>query len=175
MKQGCIHIYCGEGKGKTTASLGLALRAAGSGMKVIIVQFLKGRETSELNSLKRLPNIKVIRNTKDFGFFRSLAEEEIQEITDMHTKNLKSAIDKVESGTCDLLILDELCAAYENSLIDKKIVRDMIVNKPEQLELVITGRNPDNLFIEHADYISEVKKIRHPYDKNISARKGIEF
>ncbi|RDU22971.1 cob(I)yrinic acid a,c-diamide adenosyltransferase [Anaerosacchariphilus polymeriproducens] len=175
MKQGCIHIYCGEGKGKTTASLGLAIRAAGSGMKVIIVQFLKGRKTSELNSLEKLSNIRVIRNSKDFGFFHSLSQEEIHEITAMHTQNLKMAIEKVVSDECDLLILDELCAAYGNSLVDKNIVKDFILNKPKQLELVITGRNPDNLFIEHADYISEIKKVKHPYDKKISARKGIEY
>lgn len=175
MEQGCVHIYCGDGKGKTTASLGLALRSAGSGMSVIIVQFLKGRVTSELNSLNKIPNITIIRNTKDFGFFSSMGREEIQEITKMHTDNLLQAIAKVENGECDLLILDELCATYEKSLIDKEIVRKFILNKPKYLEIVITGRNPDQFLVENADYVSEIKKIKHPFDKNMPARKGIEF
>lgn len=175
MEQGCIHIYCGDGKGKTTASLGLAIRAAGNGMKVIIVQFLKGRDTSELHSLEKIPNIKVIRNTKDFGFFNHMSQEEIKEITQMHTQNFLLALKQVKIEECDLLILDELCAAYEKSLIDQKIVQKFIHDKPGYLELVITGRNPDSFFVENADYISEIKKVKHPFDKNKPARKGIEF
>lgn len=175
MEKGYIQLYCGDGKGKTTASLGLALRAAGSGMKVIFVQFLKGSDTSELKSLESIPNITVIRNTKEFGFYNTMNENDIKEITLMHTQNFMKAIEKVKNGECDLLVLDELCAAYEKSLIEQEAVRDFIKNKPENLELVMTGRNPDIFLIEHADYISEIKKIKHPFDKHVPARLGIEY
>lgn len=175
MEKGYIHIYCGDGKGKTTASLGLAIRAAGSGMKVIIVQFLKGSDTSELKSLALLPNISVIRNTKKFGFFNTMNQEEIAEITKMHTDNFNKAIEKVKHKECDLLILDEICATYEKSLIKKELVKDFIKNKPHSLEVVMTGRNPDTFLLKNADYISEIKKIKHPFDHKVSARKGIEY
>jgi cob(I)alamin adenosyltransferase len=174
MIKGLIHVYCGDGKGKTTAAMGLALRAAGSGMKVVFLQFLKGRNVSELNTLTLIPGISVLRNSIDYGFYNTMDDQVKLDITKFHNDNLITAINLINENHCDMLILDELTATYEYGLIDKNVVENLIRNKPTELELVITGRNPDNLFIEYADYISEIKKIKHPYDKGIVARKGIE-
>ena len=172
---GLIHVYCGDGKGKTTASIGLAVRASGSGMKVVFLQFMKGRHVSELDSLKLIPNITVLRNDKEFGFYNTLEEQDKTDITKLHNKNLNKAIDLVDSGLCDMLILDEITSTYNYQLIDTALVDHLILNKKPELELILTGREPNQLFIESADYVSEIKKIKHPYDKKIGARKGIEL
>lgn len=175
MKKGLIHVYCGDGKGKTTAAMGLAVRAAGSGMKVVILQFLKGREVSELHSLKLIPNITILRNEKDLGFFNTMSEENKSLTISYHNENLKKVMKILENKECDMLILDEICAAYRLGMVDKEIIDNFIINKEEELELVLTGREPDELFLQYADYVSEIKKIKHPYDKNINARIGIEL
>ena len=175
MNKGLIHLYCGDGKGKTTAAIGLAVRAAGSGMKVVILQFLKGRLVSELDSLKLIPGITILRNEEDLGFFSAMSEEDKQKAMSYHNDNLQRVLQMVEDRACDLLILDEICAAYRLGMVDKEIINQLIINKREDLELVLTGRDPDKLFLEYADYVSEIKKIKHPYDKQINARVGIEL
>jgi cob(I)alamin adenosyltransferase len=175
MNKGLIHVYCGDGKGKTTAALGLAVRAAGSGMRVVILQFLKGRRVSELNSLKLIPGITILRNEKDLGFFNAMTEEDKKLAMSYHNENLQNVLHMVECKECDMLILDEICAAYRLGLVDKETINQLIINKREDLELVLTGRDPDELFLQHADYVSEIKKIKHPYDKKINARIGIEL
>lgn len=173
--KGLIHIYCGEGKGKTTASIGLAVRAAGCGKKVVFAQFLKGSDTSELNTLKLIPNITIMRNTIDFGFYNKMTDADKEAIAKLHNETLKSALQLVKEEACDLLILDEILPAYNLQLIDIAIVDELITNKKYELELVLTGRGPKEHFIQAADYVSEIKKIKHPFDQNICARKGIEF
>ncbi len=175
MNKGLIHVYCGDGKGKTTAAIGLAVRAAGSGMKVVILQFLKGRRVSELNSLKLIPGITILRNEKDLGFFNAMTEEDKLQAMSYHNENLQKVLQLVENMECDMLILDEICAAYRLGMVDKQIINQLIINKREALELVLTGREPDELFLKYADYVSEIKKIKHPYDKKINARVGIEL
>lgn len=173
--RGLIHIYCGDGKGKTTASMGLAIRAAGSGMNVLFTQFLKGRDTSELNALKQIGGITILRNDIDYGFFNQMSEEDKAEITKSHNETLLKAIQAVKDKTVDLLILDEIIATYNYNLVDRQLVDELIQNKPEYLELVITGRDPAEHFMKAADYVSEIKKVKHPFDQRIGARKGIEY
>lgn len=173
--KGLIQLYCGEGKGKTTAAIGQSIRMAGNKKKVTFVQFLKGSDTCELNILRNIDNILVLRNKCDLGFIFQMNEQTKNKLTEMHNGNLKKVIELVKSNKCDLLVLDELCAAYECNVIDRDMIDSLIINKPEKLEIVITGRNPAQIFIEHADYITEMKLIRHPYEKGIEARKGIEF
>lgn len=172
---GLIHVYCGDGKGKTTCSLGLALRAAGAGMRVVIIQFLKGSYTSELESLKAIPNITVFRNAKDLGFVGSMSPEQLETVKAMHNENLYKALSLIIDKKCDMLILDELTYAYDAKLVDTARVDELINNTPENLEIVITGRNPASVFTDNADYITEMKAVRHPYDNGITARKGIEY
>lgn len=173
--KGLIHIYCGHGKGKTTAAMGLALRAAGTGRKVIICQFLKGRATGELETIKLIPNIEVYRLEKDFGFYNTFTEEIKAEVAREHTEMLQIALDKVETGECDMLILDEVISTYGYGLIDLEVFRSLITNKKSELELVLTGRDPDEFLIEHADYVSRIEKVKHPFDQGIPAREGIEM
>ncbi len=175
MAQGLIHLYYGFGKGKTTAALGLAVRAAGSGKKVVIVQFLKDTNTSELASFKHIPNVTILRGTAAKVFVRDMNPDQLADTKIMQNDNLKSALELVDSGSCDLLILDEALDAYQLGLLDKDLFLGAIFNKPEQLELVVTGHKPDQQIIDAADYVTEMTKIKHPYDKGVYARKGIEF
>ncbi len=172
---GLIHIYCGNGKGKTTAALGLAIRAAGAGQKVHIVQLLKGSETSELESLKHLTNITVTRLPRKFGFTFSMNQQDKQEITACHNNLLISAYEQMKSHELDMLIIDEFFAAYEKKIISKEIAEKLVFEKEKDCELVLTGRNPTEKFLAAADYISQINAVKHPYEKGISARKGIEF
>lgn len=168
---GLLHIYCGEGKGKTTASLGLALRAAGAGMRVCIVQLMKGGETSELNILELIPGINVIRCDRNYGFFRSMTNKDKANITDCHNRLMKKAF---ESGA-DIIILDEFNSAYRHELLDRKSAQELIFGGLDKSEIILTGREPAEIFIEKADYISEINCRKHPFEKGITARKGIEY
>lgn len=172
---GLVHLYCGDGKGKTTAALGLTLRAAGTGMRILFVQFLKGSETGELNILKKIDNITVIRNDKDLGFVKNMTCDEVDTVRKMHNENIDRVIKIMESGGCDMLVLDEICAAYRLDVVDRERIKYIIDNKTDNMELVFTGREPDEIFIKSADYITEMKMIRHPFQKKIPARKGIEY
>lgn len=172
---GLIHIYCGDGKGKTTASLGLALRASGSSMRVHFVQLLKGSDTSELNSLKLIPNITVDRCDKDYGFTFSMNDETKKAITKHHNDILLNAERLMLSNCIDMLIIDEFNATYNYNLLDHELADRIVFNKPKNIELVLTGRNPQEKFIKVADYISEIKSIKHPFNNGQGARKGIEF
>ena len=172
LQQGLLEIYCGDGKGKTTAALGLALRAAGCGLRVHIVQFLKGTETGELASLAQIPQISLVRCDKNWGFTFSMTEQDKKEITVCHNQMLQEAISMAKSGEIDVLIFDEFQAAYAHGLLDKEAAKDFILKKPATLELVLTGRNPDPVFLEAADYVSEIHGVRHPYQKQIPARAG---
>ncbi len=175
MTTGLIHLYTGEGKGKTTASLGLALRASGAGKRVLFVQFLKSKPTSELISLNSLPNVQVIRNTKSFGFWRKLSNQEREEERQMHNQILQKVREIIQQEKVDLLILDEAVGAYSLQALDCQLLEKIIEEKPADLELVVTGRNPAPFFWQKADYITEMKEHRHPKNQGIMARKGIEF
>ncbi|MGN9018666.1 cob(I)yrinic acid a,c-diamide adenosyltransferase [Lachnospiraceae bacterium HCP1S3_C3] len=173
--QGLVHLYCGNGKGKTTAAAGLALRAVGAGMRVVFVQFLKGSETGEIEVLKKLDNVTVIRNYKDLGFVSNMTPEEVEEVRKMHNKSIDEATEIVSAEKCDMLVLDEVCAAYNLDVLDKEKIKKLIEGRPDNMELVFTGRAPDKIFMDSADYITEMKQVRHPFEKNIKARKGIEY
>lgn len=173
-EKGLFHIYCGDGKGKTTAALGLAVRAAGAGKKVHIVQLLKGSSTSELYSLELIPNITVERPEKNFGFTFNMTDEQKSELTDIHNRLLISAFGKMHCGT-DMLIIDEFFASYNKKILDRELADRIVFEKAFGCELILTGREPDRKFIEAADYVSEIKCVKHPYEKGIAARKGIEY
>ncbi len=175
MKQeGLIHIYCGDGKGKTTAALGLAIRFLGAGGRVLLVQFLKGSHTAELAIFSRLEGITILRNTQDFGFSFTMGDEEKQQVTRMHNQNLSAAIEACRAGKAGMLILDECLGALSTGLIDREALFSFIRQKPPELELVLTGRNPPDELVELADYVSEIRCVKHPYTRGIPARDGIE-
>lgn len=172
---GLIHIYCGDGKGKTTAATGLAVRAAGTGMKVLFARFLKNEESGELAILDDISNIEVLHLEKSYGFYQSLSAEEQLEMRKTYNNLWQIIQKKVVTNDYDMLVMDELMATLGYNIIEEKQVLEFLKEKPEKLEVVMTGRNPSKELAEIADYVSEVQKIKHPYDQNVGARKGIEY
>lgn len=176
LTQGCIQIYTGNGKGKTTAAMGQAVRAVGGGYRVYIVQFLKNWDTGELHSLKKFePELQIFRFEKPRKFFWELNEEEKAEVK----KEIQTAFEfckKVfQNKECDILIMDEVMGAIGNNLLDIQEVVDFMHSKPEDMELVMTGRNVPEAIMEAADLVTEMREIKHYYAKGVPARKGIEF
>ena len=174
--QGLIHIYTGDGKGKTTAAVGLGLRAWGRGMKVLMVQFLKGLESGEQIAINKLGPDFVINHGESFKKFTwDMDEEELCYASNIQKGQLDYARKEVETGSWDILILDEIMAAITNKMIPLESVIEFVENKPEHLELVLTGRDAPNELIELADYVTKLQEIKHPMYKGIPARKGIEL
>ena len=175
MRQGMIQIYCGDGKGKTTAATGLAVRAAGSGMKVLFARFLKNENSAELCVLDQIPGIEVIHLPKSYGFYNTQSEEEKAETKQMYGELWRYALDRAKNGACDMLVMDEFMAADHYGLVPHEEAIQFLKEKPEGLEVVLTGRNPTEDLIEAADYVSEIRKVKHPFDCGICARRGIEY
>lgn len=173
-KLGLIHIYTGNGKGKTTAAMGLILRASGRGLKVILGQFLKGRETGELRTLKLLPGVEVFRGKPLTKFTFQMTEEEKAEVLRSHNLFIQELAARCVEEKADLLVLDEVIGACGTGVLDETLLLEFLKHKPEHLEVVMTGRNPSPELLELADYVSEVCKRKHPFDKGIPAREGIE-
>ena len=168
---GLIQIYTGTGKGKTTAALGLAMRAAGHGFKVAIVHFMKIWNYGEVKSLEKL-GIDLFR----YGTTELIDPKNPSPIDfEQANKAIEKAEELVEKGNYDILILDEINVAVDFNLIPLKRVVDLLDKKPGNLELVITGRNCPKELIERADLVSIIDEIKHPYNKGLEARKGIEF
>lgn len=175
MELGLIHIYCGDGKGKTTAAMGLGMRAVGRQKKVLLTQFLKDNETGELNSIEKLGNdFEVFKGAPVKKFFKFMSEEEQIETKREHEERFSKVTKKAVEENFDLLILDEVIASTNLDLIPLSEVVNFLENKPKGLEVVLTGRNPNEKLVELADYVSEIKAVKHPYEKGIGSRIGIE-
>jgi len=170
LKKGLIQIYTGSGKGKTTAALGLALRASGAGMKVYMMQFIKNAAYSEIRALGQIKNIKVEQCGRGC-FIRGNPKPKDMECAQA---GLAKARRNIMSGRYDLVILDEANIALKFGLIGVEEMLDLIAHKPKTVELVLTGRHCPSRLIREADLVTEMKNIRHPYDKGIPARRGIE-
>ena len=175
MEKGLIHIYCGDGKGKTSAATGLAVRAAGCGKQVLFARFLKNEESGELEILDRIPEIHVIHLERSYGFYRTLTEEEQAEVRQMYEALWQDIVRRAETDVYDVLVMDEFMAAYNYGLIGHDAAFAFLREKPERLEVVLTGRDPDEDLVELADYVSEIRKVKHPFDRGIRARRGIEY
>ncbi len=170
---GLIHIYCGDGKGKTTAAMGLAIRAAGSGRRVLILQFLKDGRSSEFVSIAHVPNIEVVPQTKRFGFTWTLSEEEKAQARDYNSALLEDAF--ARAGDFDLLVLDEAVGACTSGMIGEVRLLALLEARPAELEVVLTGRGPSQALLDAAGYVTEMVKRKHPFDQGTPAREGIEF
>ncbi len=170
---GKIHVYCGDGKGKTTAAIGLSIRAAGVGYRVIFVQFLKSSKTGELVVLEAQDSIEVIRSTKPLKFTFLMNEEERTECRVIHQEIWNKVMEKELTDTT-LLVLDESIGTMKEELLDEEMVLEFLESNPE-CEVVLTGREPSERLLKVADYVTEMMKRKHPYDRNLPARKGIEF
>ncbi len=186
MDLGLIEIYTGNGKGKTTASIGLAIRAAGWGMKVAIVHFMKVGGYGESKILKKQKNITekfyglnyFITTNKSFAGNSVVVYEQGNPPADYAAKVMKGfryAFKIMKSGKYDILILDELATAVHLGLIKEEDVLKLIKEKPKNVEIVITGRYATKSMVDAADLVTEMTEIKHPYSMGITARKGIEF
>ena len=172
---GLVHIYCGDGKGKTTASVGAAVRAAGSGKKVVIKRFLKNDQSGEVEVLKKIPEITLLPCTRQFGFSWKMSPKEREEATEYYGEELEKAWDIARKQDADMLILDEAIGACNLGFTDEKRLLELIGEKPPKLEVILTGRNPSQALLESADYVTEMVMRVHPYTRGIQARKGIEY
>ena len=172
-RKGLVQVFTGNGKGKTTAALGTILRAAGHGLKVFIVFFMKGKyEYGEFSTLTRLPNVNLV----SFGFRQLTDPANIRPAEKEQARlALASAREAVLSGKYDLVVMDEVNVALGFNLIELDEVIRLIKEKPPNVELILTGRYADPRLIELADLVTEMVKVKHPFDKGIKARKGIEF
>lgn len=214
---GLVHIYCGDGKGKTTAAAGLAVRAAGCGVPVLIARFLKTDNSGEVGILKNIPGIRVLPCTREFGFTWNMDEEQRREAREYYSGQFSVAWESacalaegrreapgIEAGTAPgpgpgaapsemseavpggeagrapdtpraLLVLDEIMAAVSGGFVSGETLISALDTKPEGLEVVLTGRNPSEALLKRADYVTEMRAVKHPYDNGINARKGIEY
>ena len=168
-----IHLYTGEGKGKTTAAVGLAVRAVGQGIPVLFAQFMKGNDTGELHVLKELQQVRILRSETDFGFYKQMSEADKQELTRIHDRILEELLEAVQTKQCGMIILDEITYPITWGLLDQDRLRKLL--EAEDVELVLTGRNPAPFLEEAADYITEMRCVRHPFEKGVAARRGVEY
>lgn len=175
-RQGLIIVYTGDGKGKTTAALGMVLRALGYDWKVLIIQFIKGSWTyGEMKGLKRLePDVEL--KILGQGFVGIIDDKKpVEEHVAAAQGALTTAFGDVQSDKYDLIILDEINVALNLGLIDLAEVKRLLAEKPKRLHLILTGRNAPQELIDLADLVTEMKEIKHPYQKGILAQKGVDF
>ncbi|OGJ86038.1 MAG: cob(I)yrinic acid a,c-diamide adenosyltransferase [Candidatus Raymondbacteria bacterium RifOxyA12_full_50_37] len=167
---GYVHVYTGNGKGKTTAALGLALRASGAGKRVLVAQFLKGRASSEHTALKQLKNIAV----QQFGGASFIVKKPSAVDCRCARKGLKTIERAIGSGTYDLVILDEAAVAVYFGLFSEVRLLEIIKNRPAYVEIVVTGRKASKRLIGAADLVTEMKEVKHYFHAGVGSRKGIE-
>ncbi|MDR1815671.1 MAG: cob(I)yrinic acid a,c-diamide adenosyltransferase [Clostridiales Family XIII bacterium] len=173
-----IHLYTGDGKGKTTAGLGLALRAAGAGLRVAAVFLMKGGRSSEIAALRQLPGVTVIEDAGGEVFGKWGVQFSYQmndEAKAEYREALRAALAAAAAAPADLLLLDEACSAVSTGMVALADLLALIEARRADTEIVLTGRDPAPELLALADYVSEIHKIKHPFDRGAVARKGIEY
>lgn len=171
---GCVHIYCGDGKGKTTCGMGLCVRAAGYGYRVLIYQFMKDNSTSERKAMEKIPEITFVPGLKQEKFSFQMTEQEKEERKRFYEDKFREVTRKAREEEYDVLFLDEIIYTIRAGLFEEELLLQWLQEKPEHLEVILTGQNPGEKLIACADYVSELKKIKHPFDRGLAARDGIE-
>ena len=169
-RTGLLHLYYGDGKGKTTTAMGLALRALGSGKRVVVLQFLKGGQSGEIPLLEQL-GAKIYRGKAGQKFVFQMNDAEKAETRALQNANLAAAM----AEPADLLVLDEAGSAWELDMVDKALLQQAVLQRPAGQECVLTAHAAPQWMLDAADYVTEMKCLRHPYQKGIAARKGIEY
>jgi len=170
--KGYVHVYTGDGKGKTTAAFGLALRAVGAGMKVYIAQFVKGMEYSELHVIEKFEGQIVLKQFgRDCFIYKDPEEADIEAARE----GLEESRKAIQSGQYQMVILDEANIATFYNLFSVDELLELINNKPDEVEIIITGRRADQKIIDTADLVTEMREIKHYYRQGVEARKGIEM
>lgn len=171
---GLVHIYTGDGKGKTTAAIGQLVRAAGAGWRGLYCQFLKGRDTSELEPLRKL-GVDILRTGEVLRFVWEMSDDEKKECVKSHQLCYNKMKTAVLAGEYDLVVLDEVMAAMELGFLEEEEIESLLRERPAGTEMILTGRNAPEGLIALADYVSEIRAVRHPYERGIAARRGIEY
>ncbi len=172
-EKGLVHIYTGDGKGKTTSALGLGLRALGHGARVTVIQFMKGWENyGELTEASKIEGLKIIQTGRPDYVYKGKEQPKDYEEAE---RGMEAARTVMKDGSCDMLILDEINVALAYGLVRMSDVIQLILNKPEGLELILTGRGMHEELIGLADVVTEMREVKHPYSLGVSARKGVEF
>lgn len=175
MKRGLIQVYTGDGKGKTTAAAGLALRAAGRGFKIIFIQFLKNSDSGEVMLIERsIPEIQIKRYSSQKKFIWNMNTEEQEILKNETRRGFFEALDIAVKGDCDILVLDEIFGACRNAFVTVDEILNLIKTKDSGVELVLTGRDAPVEIIEAADLVTEMRNIKHPFDAGIKSRDGVE-
>lgn len=172
-RHGLVHLYTGDGKGKTTAAAGLTLRAAGNGLRCAFAQFLKGRPSGEIFMLQKA-GVTILRAGSE-KFFSQMTREEKKECVQEHLLCYNKIKEMILSGEYDLVVLDEVTSAITLSLIPLDDLCRTIDMRPVHVEIVLTGRDAPEALAQRADYLSEICAVRHPFESGISAREGIEY
>jgi cob(I)alamin adenosyltransferase len=176
LERGYVQVYTGNGKGKTTAALGQAIRAAGNGLKVYMLQFLKTDQTGELEIAQLLADhFQIFRFESKKDFFWKLSDEEKLVLKTEIDTAYSFAMDVIKNNRCDVFILDEIMAVIKNGLLTQQQVIELIDNKPMHMELILTGRNLPDVICDKADLVTEMKPIKHYMQKGVCARQGIEY
>lgn len=175
MQKGLVHIYFGDGKGKTTCAAGLAVRCAGAGGRVLWFQYLKKDTSGERAALEKLPGICLLPGYEKIRFSFQMTEDEKKAAAEFYKNTLEEISFEIKNQSYDLLILDEVIAGISAGMVSEEAVLEFLRNRPEGLEVVLTGRNPSKELLEMGDYITEMKKRKHPYDEGIPARRMVEY
>ena len=168
-----IHIYCGDGKGKTTAAMGLALRMAGAGKNVLIGQFFKDGSSGEIKALKTIPGVEVLNCGTAPGRYVHMTDIQKEQARKDYTAYLLTLLERGRNA--DLLVLDEVISALNRGIVPMEPVAAYLKAWGGEKEIVLTGRNPAQTLVDLADYVTEMRKEKHPFDQGVRARKGIEY
>ena len=169
------HIYFGDGKGKTTAAVGIAVRAAGSNLKVLFVQFLKTEFSGERHVLSHLENVSLTFCPIELKFTYEMDEKEKLQASKIFKGIFDRSVTMALTQKYDMVVLDEVFEVINAGMISESEVFELIANVPTSMEIIMTGHNPSQKFLDSADYVTEFKKVKHPYDRGIIGRIGIEF
>lgn len=176
LEKGYVQVYTGNGKGKTTAAVGQAMRAVGNGLKVYMLQFLKTHPTGELEIAKLIgEDFQIFRFESKKGFFWNLTEEEKEILKEEVNEAYNFAMKVIKENSCDVFILDEIMGILSNKLLSEEEVIRLIDSKPINMELILTGRNVPDLIKDKADLITEMTEIKHYMEQGVRVRAGIEF
>ena len=170
-----IHVYYGDGKGKTTAAMGLALRMLAAGGRVVVVQFLKDGKSGEARVLAERLGVPVFACAPTGKFTWEMTNEELAAVRKTHDKNLAAALDEVEASGARLLVLDEALDALAMGLVDEAAIARALKRGAGELEVVLTGRNPSEDIASHADYLTEMVCKKHPFEQGVPSREGVEY
>ncbi len=168
-----IQLYCGNGKGKTTAAIGAAVRAAGSGMQVLFTQFFKNGDSSEIYALKQVQGVYCMFPQEKYVLFETLGESAKARLSQSYHSVLEQIMH--DAAEYDMLVLDEVISAYHFGLLDKETFDAFLQKEKQNREIILTGRSPDDTLLALADYVSDICMVKHPFEQGAEARKGIEF